>query len=253
MIYNVRRQEDDERDRMFCNLEMSPVTHDLQEQLRKNRPIVVPFAADLRSECPPVFDQEELGSCSANAGCSNLAMVLKNPELILSRLYMYYQERAKEGTITEDSGAQMRDICKVAVKGICEEQFFPYVIADFAKAPSAAANTNAVHKASSYHSARTLAEIKQAIGVNGQAVLMGMDIFESFEDEPIAKTGKMVMPKPNEQNLGGHAVLVVGYDDMRKVLIVRNSWGDKWGDKGYFYMPYDYVLSGYAFDFWVLC
>lgn len=253
MIYNIKRQEDDERDKLFCNYEVSPITHDLQEQLRKNRPIVVPYRADLRSQCPPVFNQGELGSCSANAGCTNIVMVLKKPEVVLSRLYMYYQERAKEGTITEDSGAQMRDICKVAVKGVCEENFFPYVIQDFAKAPTAAANADSVnHKVTAYHSVRTLAEIKQAIGVNGQAVLMGMDVFESFEDEPIALTGKMSMPKANEQNLGGHAVLIVGYDDLRKVLIVRNSWGDKWGDKGYFYMPYDYVLAGFAFDFWVL-
>jgi C1A family cysteine protease len=182
-----------------------------------------------------------------------MVMVLNKPELVLSRLYMYYQERAKEGTVSEDSGAQMRDICKVAVMGVCEENFFPYVIGDFANAPTMDAVANAAtHKCTSYHSVRTLAEIKEAIGLHGQPVLMGMEVFASFESEAVAKTGKMPMPKAGEQNLGGHAVLIVGYDDTKQCLIVRNSWGEAWGDKGYFYMPYAYVQAGLAFDFWVL-
>jgi C1A family cysteine protease len=241
MIYNIKRQKEDERDFQFAVRVDAPKRQAL------------PKKADLRAECPVVFDQGQLGSCSANAGCADIAMTLKDPKLILSRLYMYYKERELEGSINEDSGAQMRDICKVAAQGVCEEKYFPYVIEDFAKAPTAEAAANAItHKVTSYHAVKTLTEIKQAVGLHDQAVLMGMEVFESFEGEAIAKTGVMTMPKRGEQNLGGHAVLIVGYDDDKQVLIVRNSWGDSWGDKGYFYMPYKYISQGLAFDFWVL-
>jgi C1A family cysteine protease len=238
MIYNLRKQKEDERDFMLSAI-VAP-----QAKL--------PKSVDLRSQCPPIFDQGQLGSCSANAGCASIATLLKKPTLTLSRLYMYYREREKEGTISQDSGAQMRDICKVAAVGVCEEKYMPYVIADFAKIPSTEATANAVnYKANGYHAVRTLNEIKQVLAL-GSTVLTGMQVFESFESATVAKTGVVPMPKSNEQNLGGHAVEFVGYEDAKKRLIVRNSWGTAWGDKGYFYMPYDFITQGFAFDFWVL-
>ncbi|MEG1808824.1 MAG: C1 family peptidase, partial [Oscillospiraceae bacterium] len=84
-------------------------------------------------------------------------------------------------------------------------------------------------------------------------VLTGITVFESFETEKTTQTG--VIPLPDtliERELGGHALLIVGYDDAKRWFVIRNSWGRKWGDKGYGYMPYEYVERGYAFDFWVL-
>lgn len=242
MIYNIRRQKDDERD---ITLKAVLGAEVVAQPIAKS--------ADLRPKCPAVFNQGQLGSCSANAGCANIVMVLNKPAIVLSRLYMYYQERAKEGTVKEDSGAQMRDICKVAAQGVCEDKYFPYVEAEFANTPSQAAKLNAAnYKAKSYHACRTLNDIKRALSITGVPVLMGMEVFASFESEAVAKTGVMPMPAANEENMGGHAVLIVGYDDDKQCLIVRNSWGAEWGDKGYFYMPYEYVTKGLAFDFWVL-
>lgn len=237
MVYKLRRQKEDERDFVYAAKAVGAVS--------------LPTSADLRNDCPTVFDQGQLGSCSANAGCANLVMLLKAP-VTLSRLYMYYKERELEGTINEDAGAQMRDICKVAAKGVCEDKYMPYDITKFAQAPSAEAVANATFKAGSYHSVKGLQEIKRVLAVDKHPVLMGMEVFESFESEAVAKTGVMPMPKAGEQNLGGHAVLIVGYDDKKQCLIVRNSWGAEWGDKGYFYMPYQFVNKGYAFDFWEL-
>ena len=63
----------------------------------------------------------------------------------------------------------------------------------------------------------------------------------------------MVMPQANDQQLGGHAVTAVGYDDFKECFIVRNSWGEGWGDKGYFYMPYQYISHPMlAQDFWAI-
>jgi C1A family cysteine protease len=69
----------------------------------------------------------------------------------------------------------------------------------------------------------------------------------------VAQTGIMPMPQQSEKLMGGHAVLCVGYDDAKKVFIIRNSWGDQWGDKGYFYMPYSYATNtDLATDFWTI-
>ena len=89
--------------------------------------------------------------------------------------------------------------------------------------------------------------------INGYPVAFGFVVYESFESEEVAKTGFVPMPQPNEKVLGGHAVAMVGFDDTKKLFIVRNSWGNTWGDKGYFYMPYDYVLNKeLADDFWTI-
>ncbi len=69
----------------------------------------------------------------------------------------------------------------------------------------------------------------------------------------MAKTGNMPMPKSGENPIGGHAVLAVGYDNEDRVFIVRNSWGEGWGDAGYFYMPYAYLLDdNLSDDLWTI-
>jgi C1A family cysteine protease len=83
---------------------------------------------------------------------------------------------------------------------------------------------------------------------------MGMSVYESFESLQVKRTGVVPMPKPNERLLGGHAVLVISYRDESQSFIVRNSWGATWGRSGYFFLPYDYLMSRnrYAWDFWTL-
>ncbi len=84
-------------------------------------------------------------------------------------------------------------------------------------------------------------------------MVFGFSVYESFESDSVASTGVVPMPSPNEQLLGGHAVVLVGYDDTKKVWIVRNSWGTNWGQAGYFTMPYAYLTnSNLASDFWTI-
>ncbi|MBU3182487.1 C1 family peptidase [Clostridium psychrophilum] len=160
--------------------------------------------------------------------------------------------REIEGTVNEDSGATNRDNVKSINKnGICEESLMPYDISKFTIPPKEESIINAKqYTISSYIALNNLSDIKQALSLS-KLVILGMDVFESFENNEIAKTGKMPMPLPIEQNLGGHSVLVVGYVDADNYLIIRNSWGSAWGDNGYFYMPYDYLTS-YTFDYWIM-
>jgi C1A family cysteine protease len=213
----------------------------------------MPKLFTLVSKCPPIYDQGNLGSCTANAGVAARVM-LNSLTINLSRLFQYYEERVIEGDPTQDGGAQMRDIGKaLQTYGVSEESFFPYDITKLANSPSTSAVTNALkYKIKSYISVTTQDQIKQVLVLQQKPVLMGMDVYESFESASVAKTGKVPLPKKGEQLLGGHAVLIIGYNNDKKWFVCRNSWGSSWGDHGYFYLPYTYFTKGYAYDFWVL-
>jgi C1A family cysteine protease len=254
-MYSYKRDNADIRDFQF------------RESVSPHPEIILPKSIDIRSKCPPVYDQGDLGSCTANAGCTCRAMLLQDEQIHLSRMFLYYTERAIEGRVSKDEGASLRDTCKSIHKiGVCEEKYMPYNPDKYTSKPSRLALLNAnKYKISAYKSLSSLEEIKQNLAFRQQPVLLGMDVYESFESDAVSKTGIMPMPHKTEKKLGGHAVLVVGYKDMVKhrdrygkhrpqpgYLIMRNSWGDKWGDKGYFYMPFNYVTPDYTYDYWII-
>ena len=134
------------------------------------------------------------------------------------------------------------------------EKSWPYVISKFTNKPTDSCYKEATgNKAVKYQRLmRTLYDFKSCLA-SGFPFVGGFSVYESFESNEVAQTGKMPMPTANEQLLGGHAVMFVGYDDSINCWIVRNSWGNKWGDKGYFYMPYEYLLNrNLSDDFWVI-
>ncbi|MEG0546378.1 MAG: C1 family peptidase [Oscillospiraceae bacterium] len=219
-----------------------------------------PVKVDLRNICPRVFDQGALGSCSANAGVA-ARMIMSNVKPPLSRLFLYYKERELEGTTGEDSGATMRDVCKALKKyGVCKEIFWRYNIENFAKKPRLIPSILALRfRISSYMSfdgdqnPDNISQVKQYLFLKNQPVLVGVQVYESFESEIVSSTGFIPIPnEKKEQLLGGHAMLIVGYDDKIQSFIVMNSWGNSWGDNGYGYLPYDFARLNYAFDFWVI-
>ena len=219
----------------------------------------LPPKVDLRPQCPPVVDQGELGSCTANAIANahrfNQIKEGAKAHFLPSRLFIYYNERDMEGTIKSDAGAQIRDGVKsVAQLGACPETLWPYDITKFAKKPLVKTYTEALkHQAVSYQ--RVLRDLNQMKGclAAGFPFVFGFTVYESFESAQVAKDGLMPLPKPKEKCLGGHAVLAVGYDDATQRVTVMNSWSDKWADKGFFYMPYDYITSAkLADDFWTI-
>ncbi len=218
----------------------------------------LPAKADLRSKCPPVYDQGNLGSCTANAiGAAIEFDRLKQglSDFVPSRLFIYYNERLIEGTVSTDSGAMIRDGIKtVASDGVCPEPEWPYVISKFATKPTAACYRDAkLDRAVSYQS--LIQDLNQMKGclATGYPFVIGFTVYESFETEAVAKTGHAPMPSWNERAVGGHAVVAVGYDEARQWFLMRNSWGESWGMKGYFTMPYAYLLSpGLSQDFWTI-
>jgi C1A family cysteine protease len=208
--------------------------------------------------CPPVYEQGDLGSCTANAGGALYEFVQDKSSLgdyLPSRLFVYYNTRVLENTVSQDSGASLRDTMKaMASKGACHEKFMPYDIQKFARKPTKSAYTDGLkHLVIKYLSiAQDLDHLKSCL-VEGYPFVFGMSVYESFESDAVAKTGILPMPGPTEGLIGGHAVMAVGYDDSKKMFIIRNSWGAKWGLAGYFMMPYAYITSSdLCSDFWTI-
>ncbi len=217
-------------------------------------------SVSLRATMPPVYDQGQLGSCTANS----IGAILEFNELnqdesdaaTPSRLFIYYNERAMEGTITQDSGAEIRDgIKSVAQLGAPPETAWPYVITKFAKKPSATAYRKALkHQAIRYARVPQTEIGLQSVLASGYPISFGFTVYESFESD-VGSDGIVPMPRPDESVLGGHAVVAIGYKQIRRQLYFecRNSWGPDWADNGYFWMPATYVTShSLARDFWVI-
>lgn len=212
-----------------------------------------PTSADLRPRCPEVLDQGFLGSCTAHAIESlvriELAAVRGALPSQLSPLALYWGERAREGTIDDDAGAYLRDGMKVAAtSGIPLESAWSYSEDWRARPDDGAWATGLDHRIATYHRITGLDELRDELA-DGHPVVFGFEVPESFEDSETARTGVMRPPAPEDQIVAGHAVLAVGYDDERKMLIVRNSWGERWGLDGYFMMPYE-AHERLAFDAW---
>ena len=261
--YGWRRQLPDFRDfkyRMPCHLEGA-----------------LPTSVDLRSIMPPVYDQTTLGSCTSQsiagghqveqikqclpANGSNDPAVISGAvagSFVPSRLFIYWNERYLEGGLPQtmqDSGAEIRDGIKCVVsQGVCDEKLWPYDVNKYTVKPTDNCYTVAMdYQVTSYQAiAQNLDQLKGCLA-EGYPFEFGFSVYDSFESDAVAQTGIVPMPDPSESQLGGHAVLAVGYDDAKQWFIVRNSWGPGWGDKGYFYMPYAYLANaGLASDFWTI-
>lgn len=221
-------------------------------------PAPLPAKVDLRKFCSAVEDQGQLGSCTANALVGTLEFLeLKGrstPFADLSRLFVYYNERAIEGTVQSDSGAMLRDGIKALAKqGVCSETSWPYVIDTFTKKPGDANYKKAAGRTiSTYHRLNTVEEMRACLG-SGYPFVFGFTVYDAFDSATVAKNGVLNLPKAKERPLGGHAVMAVGYDDKVKRFIVRNSWGPDWGKQGYFTMPYAYLADrNLSDDFWTV-
>jgi len=215
-----------------------------------------PNLVDLRKYCSPIENQGSLGSCTGQsiAGAIELLNKRGGKHNDVSRLFIYYYERLILGTVNYDSGAYIRDGIKATNKyGASLESLWPHDIRKFRQEPITEAKNDALNrKVTRYERVNDFNGCIDALS-NGYPVIMGFYVYDSFMSKNVARTG--IMPYPNtkrEKLLGGHAVLLVGYDKRKKVFIARNSWGTNWGDKGYFYMPFDIVKPNMSSDYWII-
>ena len=234
---------------------------DFQYQSMRMSSAPLPAMVDLRHFCSPVRDQGQLGSCTGFAIAVGQREFLLNklgqPFVQLSPLFIYYEERLREHTVSQDAGAQPRDGYKTLAKmGCAPEADDPYNVAAFTKPPSKKAVADAAaYKIASYHRLNGLMDIQTNLA-GGNGCVLGIKVYASFESDAVAKTGKVPMPAAGEQLMGGHAVFCAGYQTDSSVagggaLIVKNSWGTSWGDGGYFYLPFAFVQKpGMVSDAW---
>ena len=236
-----------------------PDTDDSRDLLFKLRlkTTQLPALVDLTKGMPNCENQGNLGACTAFAigGAVQYALLKQGKTLLNpSKLFVYYEERLREGTVNEDSGAMIRTGFKViADKGFANEKDWPYIVRRFKRKPVEVAYTRSkLDVVDKYERVDTsLLALRTALAT-GNPVVLGMPVFEGMMSEETAQSGVVYKPTRFEQNMGGHAVLLMGYDDKKKSFLVRNSWGRDWGKNGYFELSYDYATMDMLMDAWVI-
>jgi len=193
----------------------------------------------------PILDQDQLGSCVSNASYSTF-YIMSNGKIQLSRLQLYFCARGFEKlSLTEDTGLNLLGTLQtIKLYGLTDEENWPYVITNFANLAPAPSFTQ-LYTLNNYSYANViqdLAHIKECLILN-IPILIGVSVYNSFESTTANSTGVIPMPSSNESLLGGHCIVLVGYDDNSGYFKFQNSWGKKWGDKGYGYLPYNYVTD----------
>jgi C1A family cysteine protease len=268
-----------EHDEVPAKLQQLGQTESVRNMLKKvgvakRAKTSLPATVDLRVWCSPVEDQGELGSCTANAGVGVVEYFEQRAfgrHIDASRLFLYKVTRNLDHQ-TGDTGAYLRTtMAGLVLFGVPPEEYWPYKISDFDKEPSAFCYAFAQsYQAITYYrldpSGKAADAVLNQVKTNlaaGLPSMFGFTVYSSISQADT--TGKIPFPVKREKIMGGHAVVAVGYDDTMKIknanpgavetkgaLLIRNSWGTKWGEQGYGWLPYDYVLAGLAIDWWSL-
>ena len=212
-------------------------------------------AVDLRHNMPGVYDQKEIGSSVANAVAAayefNQIQLDDNHVFIPSRLFIYYNTRKIEKTILYDAGSQIRNTIKsLNINGICSETKWNYNPDMIITRPIDECYIQ-IPKIKYYRINQNIESLKGCLS-NGIPFIFGFSIYQNFEK--INKLNNILkMPDKEDEYLGGHCVLCVGFDNEKDAFIIRNSFGVEWGNNGYFYMSYNYILNlNLCSDFWVI-
>jgi len=257
----------------------SPEHEKIKPLLKKlnvlSTPASLPVKIDLRAWCAPIEDQGALGSCTANAGVGMIEFYEKKAYgvwLDASRLFLYKATRNLLGW-TGDTGAYLRTTMgAMALFGVPPEKYWPYKIASFDAEPTAFLYAFAQSfQALNYYRldpvgttpTNLLSQIKTNLAGNLPS-MFGFTVYDSISQANGAGKGKIPFPCSTDKVAGGHAIMAIGYDDTLAIkntnggktttgaLLIRNSWGTSWGDMGYGWLPYEYVLKGLAVDWWAL-
>lgn len=221
--------------------------------------VKLPQQVDLRAHCTPVEDQGRTNSCTANAvvGAMEYLLAKRDGRITdLSRLFVYFNTRRLNGTIQQDGGARISEAMAAALAfGACRAELWPFDLTRMAQQPPQPCYLDGLGKeAMQYARVAGVDGAVQALA-QGLPVVFGCFLPQRLYDEA-AQTGRMPASRPDERQSPpsfGHAMLAVGYDLPAQMLIVRNSWGPGWGDRGYCRLPFQEAkMFSPADAYWVL-
>lgn len=225
--------------------------------LKASSTVTQPMFVDLQGQSA-VRDQGQVGSCTGFATTAAVEYLRRKPledvyETLYSPLFVYYNARATIGEELMDEGAYVRDAVKsVANIGASRERDWMYYeeYRMFSTKPNDRAYKSAKSwKVGGYYRCNGLADVKKALAA-GFPVVGGFICFSNMNTQTVWNTG--IIPLPSGSIQGGHAVCFVGYDDVKRLVKFKNSWGTYWGDDGYGYLPYEFFERMFADDLWVL-
>ena len=221
----------------------------------KTAVVDLPTTVDLISQCSPIRNQKKLGSCTSFAGSGLVEFLLKKsgkPIVERSELFLYYNERKIEGSLgQEDPGANMDTIIKATHDyGSCPGDLWSYddYLTKYRQEPTSVCYESAkqVEDLDDFNHTiidQDLVTMKTVLAQE-QPFVIGVGVYQSFQTAETKRTGTIPMPDVNsEKLLGGHAIMVVGYNDETQRFIFRNSWDTTWGNGGYGTLPYQYVVD----------
>ena len=255
---------------------VKPMLAKVHKAKAASAPVSLPANVDLRAWCSPIENQLNLGSCTANAGVGMVEYYERRAfgrHVDASRLFLYKATRDLMKA-TGDSGGYLRSTMEALVLfGVPPEEYCPYVVANFDNEPTAflysfGQNYQALNYYRLDPAGTTAANLLNAIKANlaaGLPSMFGFTVYNSYTQASVANKGAIPYPVAGEKIVGGHAIMAVGYNDSLVIkntasgavattgaLLIRNSWGTTWGDGGYGWLPYAYVLNGLATDWWSL-
>ena len=249
-FYGWRPSPPDQRDRLY---NVAPAV------LAALPPKVDLSVPSLPAPFEPALNQRSLGSCGPHSQAvdiifSMLRQGAPSPKLP-SVLFSYYCTRLLMGTVGSDSGVDNRSMLKALAQfGWCDDELWPYVIDRFReKPPQVCFEQAARRKAIEYLAVPQTLEQMRGCLASGDPFIFGFSVYESFERASVEATGIVPMPSPLERLVGGHDVLMVGYDDATQRFKFKNSYGPGWGQNGYGFIPYAFAASPrLAADFWTV-
>src|ERR1700691_1437280 len=239
--FGAVRDVHDVRDRMYRAPQLSPAIQQL---------------VNLRAWAGPIKDQGEEGSCTGHAFSSGREWIARKYEKtspILSPQCLYAEELLASGSFPNDDGAMRRTGCQaLAAKGCCEASLYPYVEGEITVPTPEQAQNALNYRTGAYHRIGSLADFLSCTAdPTPWPVMVGFMVYDSFMSQQVSDTGIMPMPQPGEQRQGGHEVLCLGYDLPKQLALIQNSWGEDWGQKGYFWMPFEVIASPDT-DLWMV-
>lgn len=214
--------------------------------------IPLPKSIDYANMMTPARDQGEEGTCVAFASVVGVKEYEDSQEykklIQLSPRFIYNLCKKFDG-YPEEEGTYPRVAMKMLLKhGVCPESYWPY-FPHQKDSPRKGANLAAMkYRIKAYARLKGILEMKRSLLVNGP-FLAGVRVFKPWFSKKAQKAGLIPLPKSNDEPLGGHAICIAGFNDAKKLFKFKNSWGVKWGDNGYGYLPYAY-LEKYCSDAW---